>query len=203
HHRGSRRVSAPRPDLAARLLREESDRAKAALGRRRRVVDSRNGTRIEIDGRTLVNFCSNDYLGLASHLDSVAALQEAAAWHGIGTGGWHQFCGHHRETRQLEEELADWLGYPRALVFGSGYLANLGALQGLLRSGDLCVQDKLNHACLLDGARLAGCELKRYPHLDVEGAMRQLASRRDAPAMLATDGVFSMDGDLAPLSDLA
>ena len=156
----------------------------------------------EAPGEVIV-WCSNDYLGLASHLDSVAALQEAAAWHGIGSGGSHLVCGHHREHQQLEEELADWLGYPRALVFGSGYLANLGALQGLLRSGDLCVQDKLNHACLLDGARLAGCELKRYPHLDVEGAMRQLASRRDAPAMLATDGVFSMDGDLAPLSDLA
>src|SRR5690606_5904968 len=92
---------------------------------------------------------------------------------------------------------------PRALLLGSGYLANLAVVQGLLREGDLCVQDKLNHASLLDGARLAGAELKRYPHGLLDGALRQLRSRPDAAALLATDGVFSMDGDFAPLKMLA
>jgi 8-amino-7-oxononanoate synthase len=99
--------------------------------------------------------------------------------------------------------VADWQRYERALLFGSGYLANLGVLQAVLSEGDVCVQDKLNHASLLDGAKLAGAELKRYPHNDIEGALRQLKSRPDAPALLATDGVFSMDGDLAPLKPLA
>jgi 8-amino-7-oxononanoate synthase len=133
----------------------------------------------------------------------VSALQEAAAWHGVGSTGSHLVCGHHREHVRLEEAVAEWQGYPRALLFGSGYLANLGVLQALLEEGDLCVQDKLNHACLLDGARLAGADLKRYPHNDVEGALRQLKSRSDVAAMVAVDGVFSMDGDLAPLQSLA
>jgi 8-amino-7-oxononanoate synthase len=192
-----------RPGLADRLHRAEQARTAASLTRRLRTIEQREGVQVALDGRVLLNFCSNDYLGLAQHVEVIGALQESAAWHGVGSTGAHLVCGHHREHVRLEEAVAEWLGYPRALLFGSGYLANLGVLQALLGEGDLCVQDKLNHACLLDGAKLAGAELKRYPHNDVEGALRQLKSRGDVPALLATDGVFSMDGDLAPLKSLA
>jgi 8-amino-7-oxononanoate synthase len=192
-----------RPALTDRLLQAERDRAAATLQRRLRTVEQREGVQIAVDGRVLLNFCSNDYLGLAQHVEVIGAMQEAAAWHGVGSGAAHLVCGHHREHVRLEEAIAEWQGYERALLFGSGYLANLGVLQALLSEGDVCVQDKLNHASLLDGARLAGADLKRYPHNDIEGALRQLKSRADAPALLATDGVFSMDGDLAPLKPLA
>ncbi len=192
-----------RPALADRLLQAERERATAALQRRLRTVEQREGVEVAIDGRILLSFCSNDYLGLGQHVEVTAALQEAAAWHGVGSTASHLVCGHHREHTRLEEAIAEWQGYPRALLFGSGYLANLGVLQALLAENDLCVQDKLNHASLLDGAKLAGADLKRYPHNDVEGAMRQLQTRHDVPALLATDGVFSMDGDLAPLKSLA
>jgi 8-amino-7-oxononanoate synthase len=192
-----------RPALIDRLHRTSEARHAAALTRRLRTIEQREGVEVALDGRVLLNFCSNDYLGLAQHLDVVAALQEGAAWHGVGSGAVHLVSGHQREHARLEEAIAEWQGYPRALLFGSGYLANLGVLQALLGEGDVCIQDKLNHASLLDGAKLAGAELKRYPHNDIEGALRQLKSRTDAAALLATDGVFSMDGDLAPLKPLA
>lgn len=192
-----------RPSLTDRLAQAERERAAAALQRRLRTVEQREGSQIVVDGKVLLNFCSNDYLGLAQHVEVIAALQEAAAWHGVGSGASHLVSGHHREHARLEEAVAEWQRYDRALLFGSGYLANLGVLQALLDDGMVCVQDKLNHASLLDGARLAGAELKRYPHRDIEGALRQLQSRTEAPALLATDGVFSMDGDLAPLKPLA
>ena len=189
--------------LSDRLAAARADRvAKAAL-RTRREIQARDGAKVLVDGRQLVSFCGNDYLGLSQHLDVVAALQESAAWHGVGSTGSAGVSGHHAEHAAFEREMAQWLGYERGLLFGSGYQANLAVLQSLLGEGDVCVQDKLNHACLIDGARLSGCELKRYPHGDVEAAMRQLMSRRDGAAILATDGVFSMDGDQAPLADLA
>ncbi len=192
-----------RPALTDRLAALATERRSAGLERRRLDVEGRDGAMVQLYGRQLVNFASNDYLGLSQHLDVIAAMQEAAAIHGVGSGSADMICGHFTEHAALEREVADWLGAPRALLFGSGYLANLGVQQALLHEGAICVQDKLNHACLLDGAQLSRCELKRYPHLDVEGAMRQLQSQPAAPAMLATDGVFSMDGDLAPLKQLA
>ncbi|MGH8212350.1 MAG: aminotransferase class I/II-fold pyridoxal phosphate-dependent enzyme, partial [Rhodanobacteraceae bacterium] len=123
--------------------------------------------------------------------------------HGAGATAAHLVCGHHREHAMLEEELADWMGRERALLFSSGWLANLGAVQALLERDGVCLQDKLNHASLLDAARLAGCTLKRYRHADAGSAARQLANSADAPALLVTDGVFSMDGDVAPLRELA
>ena len=193
----------PRTRLADRLAAARADRAARDALRPRREIEGRDGARVLVDGRQLTSFCGNDYLGLGQHLDVVAAMQEAAAWHGVGSTGSPLVTGHHVEHALFEREMAAWLGYERALFFGSGYQANLAVMQSLLEAGDTCVQDKLNHACLIDGARLAGCELKRYPHADVEAAMRQLMSRRDGAAMLATDGVFSMDGDAAPLADLA
>jgi 8-amino-7-oxononanoate synthase len=122
---------------------------------------------------------------------------------GVGSTAAHLVCGHRREHAMLEETLAEWTGRERALLFSTGYMANLGVMQALLGRGDLCVQDKLNHACLLDGATLAGATLRRYPHGDATAAARQLASEPGTAALLATDGVFSMDGDRAPLRELA
>ena len=193
----------PRPELLHRLAAETARRERAGLLRRLRVVEHGDGPWLESEGRRLLGFCSNDYLGLAQHPQVIAALKRAADDEGVGSTSAHLICGHRREHAMLEEALAEWTGRERALLFSTGYMANLGALQALLQRGDICVQDKLNHACLIDGAQLAGAELKRYPHADVAGAARQLQSRPDSAALLATDGVFSMDGDVAPLRELA
>ncbi len=192
-----------RPDLRQRALDARERRVALDLQRQCRVVSRRDGVRSEVDGRWLLNFCGNDYLGLSQQFQVVAALQDAAARDGAGGVASHLVCGHHAAHDALERELADWLQAPRALLFGSGFLANLAVVQALLGEGDACVQDRLNHASLVDAARLAGCRLRRYPHADAEGAMRQLRSVPDGAAILATDGVFSMDGDVAPLRELA
>ena len=183
---------------AARAQREATSRVRV-----RRIVAQRDGARCLVEGRSLLNFCGNDYLGLSQHFAVVGALQDAASREGAGGVGSHLVCGHHQIHDALERELADWLGAPRALLFGSGYLANLAVVQALLGDEDVCVQDRLNHASLIDAARLAGCRLRRYPHADAEGAIRQLRGMPEGAAMLATDGVFSMDGDIAPLRELA
>ncbi len=196
-------MAAQRPDLRRRAQAQRADALAHDLVRSRRVVTRRDGVRMEIDGRWLLNFCGNDYLGLAQQFQVVYAVQGAAARDGIGGVSSHLVCGHHVAHEALEREVADWLEVPRALVFGSGYAANLAVQQALLGEGDTSVQDRLNHASLIDGARLAGCRLRRYPHGDAEGALRQLRTVPDGAAMLATDGVFSMDGDVAPLRQLA
>ena len=200
---GPNRPSPLRPDLRQRLAARHDERARQQLLRRVHSIDHADATDVWIDGQRLVAFCSNDYLGLARHPELIQALQRAAAAAGVGSTASALICGHHREHAMLEAELAAWTGRERALLFSSGYMANLGVLQALLAHGDVCVQDKLNHASLLDAAALAGAELKRYPHADTDGATRQLANRPQAAALLATDGVFSMDGDIAPLAALA
>ena len=196
-------MAARRPDLRRRAQAQRADALARDLVRSRRVVTRRDGVRMEVDGRWLLDFCGNDYLGLAQQFQVVDAVQGAAARDGIGGISSHLVCGHHVAHEALEREVADWLEVPRALVFGSGYAANLAVQQALLGEGDTSVQDRLNHASLIDGARLAGCRLRRYPHGDAEGALRQLRTVPDGAAMLATDGVFSMDGDVAPLRQLA
>ncbi|MGB3462013.1 MAG: 8-amino-7-oxononanoate synthase, partial [Rhodanobacter lindaniclasticus] len=193
----------PRPDLLQRLAVQTAERERASLHRRPRTIEHADGPWLESGSRRLLSFCSNDYLGLAQHPQLVAALTRAAGEQGVGSTSAHLICGHRAAHEQLEEALAAWTGRERALLFSTGYMANLGVLQALLSRGDVCVQDKLNHACLLDGARLSGAGLKRYPHADVDAAARQLAAHPDAAALLATDGVFSMDGDVAPLRALA
>ncbi|MET1162000.1 MAG: 8-amino-7-oxononanoate synthase, partial [Pseudoxanthomonas sp.] len=144
-----------------------------------------------------------DYLGLSQQFEVVSALQDGASRDGVGAGASHLVSGHHASHEALEREIAQWLGYSRGLLFGSGFLANLAVQQSLLQEdGDVCVQDRLNHASLLDASLLAGCRLRRYPHGDAEGALRQLKHAPNGAAMLATDGVFSMDGDVAPLRAL-
>jgi 8-amino-7-oxononanoate synthase len=196
-------VSPARPDLVGRLAVQTSERASSGLLRRSRTIEHAEGPWLETGGRRLLGFCSNDYLGLAQHPQLIAAFKRVADDEGVGATAAALVCGQRAEHTALEEALAEWTGRERALLFSSGYQANLGVLQALLGPDDLCVQDKLNHACLLDGARLAGATLKRYPHGEVAAAARQLGGTQGAAALLATDGVFSMDGDRAPLRELA
>jgi 8-amino-7-oxononanoate synthase len=192
-----------RPDLFARLAQAHAERARSDLLRQVRTIGQADGPRIVVDGKPLRNFASNDYLGLAQHPALREALSSAAARWGVGATAAHLLGGHREEHAALEDKLARWTGRERAVLFSTGYMANLGVLGALLREGDVCVQDKLNHACLIDGARLSGAELKRYRHADVASAEQQLATRPTTAALLATDGVFSMDGDIAPLAELA
>ena len=191
-----------RERLTLRIAALRTQREAASRLRQRRTVTRRDGVHCEVDGKRLLNFCSNDYLGLSQHPHMIAAVRDAA---GEGAGGIasHLVCGHHAQHAALEHELAEWLHGDRALLFGSGYLANLAVVQALVGAGDVCVQDKLNHASLIDAARLSGSDLKRYLHNDVEAATRQLAAHPEGAALLVSDGVFSMDGDVAPLRELA
>ena len=192
-----------RTDLRQRIADARAQRAAQDRVRTRRTASRRDGVRFEVDGHWLIGFCGNDYLGLSQHFAVVNALQDAASREGAGGVASHLVCGHHAAHAALEREIADWLGVPSALLFGSGFMANLAVVQALLGEGDVCVQDRLNHASLIDAARLAGCSLRRYPHADAEGALRQLRASPEGAALLATDGVFSMDGDVAPLKQLA
>ena len=192
-----------RVDLLARAVVAQVERASASLLRRLRTVDAVDGAWIVVDRRRLLDFASNDYLGLAQHAALREALARAAARWGVGAGAAHLLGGHREEHAALEDALARWTGRERALLFSTGWMANLGVVSALLDRDDLCVQDKLNHASLLDAARLAGCTLKRYQHGDVASAARQFATQAGAGALLASDGVFSMDGDVAPLRELA
>src|SRR6185312_8204531 len=147
-----------RPDLLQRLAAQRAEREAAQLLRRLRTIDHADGPWLESGGRRLLSFCSNDYLGLAQHPQLVAAFKRTVDAEGVGSTSAHLICGHRHDHAALEEALAAWTGRDRALLFSTGYMANLGVLQTLLARGDLCLQDKLNHACLLDGAQLSGAE---------------------------------------------
>jgi 8-amino-7-oxononanoate synthase len=147
-------------------------------------------------------FCSNDYLGLANHPELIRSLHESAQQYGVGGGSSHLVCGHLAPHQALEEALADWLGYERVMLFSTGYMANLGVISALAAKDRPVAQDKLNHASLLDGAVLAQAPLRRYLHGDVASA-EKLLSKLATPGLLVTDGIFSMDGDLAPLAELS
>ncbi len=192
-----------RPSLLARLARACEERAQNDLQRRMRAISQVDGCFIFVDGKRLQNFASNDYLGLAQHPQLVEALTNAAKQWGVGASAAHLLGGHRDEHAALESELAAWTGRERAVLFSTGYMANLGVMQTLLDPRAVCIQDKLNHVCLIDAARLSGARLKRYVHADLDSARRQLDSDPAAAALLASDGVFSMDGDVAPLRELA
>lgn len=192
-----------RPDLLERIQSQRKLRTAQGRTRVRRTITRRDGVKVEVNGRWLTEFAGNDYLGLSQQFEVLSALQDGAGRDGVGAGASHLISGHSAAHDGLEKDIAQWLGYPRALLFGSGFLANLAVQQALLEDGDVCVQDRLNHASLIDASRLAGCKLRRYPHLDPEGALRQLKQSPEGAAMLATDGVFSMDGDVAPLRALS
>ncbi len=188
-------------ELEKALAERLKQRKTAALYRHRLQVDSPQGAEVIVAGRKLVNFCSNDYLGLANHPQVIQAWQRGAERYGVGSGASHLICGHLSPHHALEEELAEFTGRPRALLFSTGYQANLSVVTVLARRGDWILEDRLNHASLLDGARLAGARLKRYPHRDAQ--MLETLLQGKSCAMIVTDGVFSMDGDLAPLPELA
>lgn len=185
-------------DLAARL----AERRATDLYRRRPLLQSPQGPEVVVDGQRLLAFCSNDYLGLANHPEVIAAWRAGAERWGVGGGASHLVVGHSTPHHEVEEAIAELTGRARALLFTTGYMANLGAITALVGQGDTVLQDRLNHASLLDGGLLSGARFSRYLHNDPAS----LASRLDkavGDTLVVTDGVFSMDGDLADLPALA
>lgn len=172
------------------------------LRRRRRVLDGPQGARVTVDGRDYLSFSSNDYLGLANHPEIAAAARAAAGRCGVGAGAAHLLTGHHRLHHELESELAAFVGLPSALLFSTGYMASLGVIPALLDRHGEVFEDRLNHASLVDGAVLSRARLTRYPHLDLDWLDRKLGESEAPVKLIATDTVFSMDGDLAPLPEL-
>jgi len=186
-------------DLSAAL----NARKQEGLYRGRQVVDGPQGVETQIDGQSFLSFCSNDYLGLANHPQVIAAFHRGLDEFGAGSGAAHLITGHSRAHHALEEELAEFVQRPRALLFSTGYMANLGVLSALSGHGARIFEDRTNHASLLDGARLSGARLVRYRHVDVNDLDARMRSATGGEYLLATDGVFSMDGDIAPLEQLA
>lgn len=188
-------------------LRIELDKRHAHhLYRRTRLATSPQQPHMTIDGKPMLAFCSNDYLGLANHPDLIRAFQQAANDYGVGSGAAHLVNGHTRPHQQLEEALAAFTGRERALLFSTGYMANLGVVNALLTGRNDCVYaDRLNHASLVDAGLLSSAKLIRYPHNDTTSLGKRLLAQDDSNAtqLILTDGVFSMDGDVAPVEKLA
>jgi 8-amino-7-oxononanoate synthase len=187
-----------------KILRNQLEQRKRDhLYRTRRVMDSPQGPEMVVDGRAMLSFCSNDYLGLANHPEVIAAFQAGAAQWGVGSGAAHLVSGHSAAHHALEEELAEFTGRPRALLFSTGYMANQGIITALLGRGDAVYEDRLNHASLIDGGLLSRAKFQRFPHADLDALRESLQQQQKGDALVATDGVFSMDGDLAPLPTLS
>ncbi|MHB9100471.1 MAG: 8-amino-7-oxononanoate synthase [Sulfuricella sp.] len=184
------------------LADELKDLQAAGLRRHRRVLESTQGVRIVVDGRECLSFCSNDYLGLASHPALIVAAQSAAARYGVGAGASHLVSGHSALHHELEAALAAFIGLPAALLFSTGYMANLGIVTALAGRDDEIFADKLNHASLNDAALLSRAKFTRYPHLDLAVLESRLAASRAKRKLVVTDAVFSMDGDIAPVPEL-
>lgn len=185
-------------DLSARLASRRADN----LYRQRPLLQSPQGPEVVVDGTPLLAFCNNDYLGLANHPDIIAAWQAGADKWGVGGGSSHLVIGHSGPHHQLEEALAELTGRPRALLFSNGYMANLGAVTALVGQGDTVLEDRLNHASLLDAGLLSGARFSRYLHNDAESLSSRL-EKAVGDTLVVTDGVFSMDGDIADLPTLA
>jgi 8-amino-7-oxononanoate synthase len=185
-------------DLEARL----AERRAASLYRQRPLLETPQGPNVVVDGKPLLAFCNNDYLGLANHPEVIAAWRHGAERWGVGGGASHLVIGHSTPHHALEEALADLTGRPRALLFSTGYMANLGAVTALLGKGDSVLQDRLNHASLLDAGLLSGARFSRYLHND-PASLRSRLAKCSGDTLVVTDGVFSMDGDVADLPALA
>jgi 8-amino-7-oxononanoate synthase len=173
----------------------------AHLLRRRRVLESAQGAHVCSDGTLYLSFCSNDYLGLANHPRLVAAVADAVARHGVGSGASHLVSGHHALHETLEQRMASYMGHP-CLLFSSGYMANVGIIPALVGREDAIFADRLNHASLIDGARLSRAQVNRFRHSDVAHLAQLLAQCSARRRLIVVDGVFSMDGDITPLPDL-
>lgn len=184
-------------DLATRL----AERRAAHLYRQRPLLETPQGPEVVVEGERLLAFCSNDYLGLANHPDVIAAMQQGAAKWGVGGGASHLVLGHSTPHHALEEALAEFTGRPRALLFSTGYMANLAAVTALVGQGDTVLEDRINHASLLDAGLLSGARFSRYLHNDAVSLASRLR-KATGNTLVVTDGVFSMDGDLADLPAL-
>ncbi len=185
-------------DLAARLAARRADN----LYRQRPLLQSPQGPVVQVDGQEYLAFSSNDYLGLANHPQVVEAMQQGAARWGVGGGASHLVIGHSEPHHQLEQALAEFTGRERVLLLSSGYIANLAVITALVGKGDSVLHDRLNHASLLDAGLLSGARFSRYLHNDLN-SLQQRLHKAQGNRLLVTDGVFSMDGDLAHLPELA
>lgn len=192
----------PREAPYAALASDLAEIERGGLARRRRLLQSPQGARVRVDGREYVAFCSNDYLGLAAHPDVIEAARAGAARHGVGAGASHLILGHSAPHHELEERLAALVERPRALLFSTGYQANLGVVTALLGREDAVFGDRLNHASLNDAALLSRATFRRYPHADLGALARLLRASKARRKLVVTDAVFSMDGDIAPLPGL-
>ena len=188
--------------LAAELHAELAALEASGLRRQRRTLETPQRARVVVDGREYVAFCSNDYLGLAAHPELIEAAREGAARFGVGAGASHLLLGHSAAHHALEQRLGAFVGLPRALLFSTGYMANLGAVTALMGREDAVFADRLNHASLNDAVLLSRAGFKRYPHLDLAALERQLAASHARRKLIVTDAVFSMDGDIAPVTEL-
>ncbi|MEQ9544664.1 MAG: 8-amino-7-oxononanoate synthase [Marinobacter sp.] len=185
-------------DFAAEL----EQRKQAGLYRTRRQITGPQQPSLTSDGRSLLSFCSNDYLGLANHPANLEALVNALPQTGLGGAASHLICGHHDAHHHLEERLAAFTQRSAALFFSTGYMANMGVISALAGRGDTIFSDRLNHASIIDGCILSRAKVRRYPHSDMAALERMLAET-SGHKLVVTDGVFSMDGDIAPLRELA
>jgi 8-amino-7-oxononanoate synthase len=188
--------------LLSSLQQELAQKKAEGLLRHRRLIESPQQPHLLADGKPVLSFSSNDYLGLANHPRLQAALLAGAHSAGVGSGASHLVTGHHHYHHALEEALADFVGLPQALLLTTGYMANLAVICGLMGKGDALFADKLNHASLNDGALLSRADFNRYPHGDVERLECMLQASTARRKMVITDSVFSMDGDIAPLREL-
>ncbi|MBY0579569.1 MAG: 8-amino-7-oxononanoate synthase [Burkholderiales bacterium] len=175
---------------------------RKGLLRRRRTLEGPQGAHVEVDGNAYASYCSNDYLGLANHPRLVEAACEGARRYGVGAGASHLLCGHGIAHARAEKALAEFLGLPAALLFSTGYMANIGAITMLAGRNDALFCDKLNHASLNDAAVLSRAKVYRYPHLDMAALAERLARAGARRKLVVTDAVFSMDGDIAPVPEL-
>lgn len=185
-------------DFAAEL----EQRKQSGLYRTRRQISGPQQPSLTSDGQRLLSFCSNDYLGLANHPANIEALRDALPETGLGGAASHLICGHHDAHHRLEERLAAFTHRSAALFFSTGYMANMGVISALAGRGDTIFSDRLNHASIIDGCILSRARVRRYPHSDMAALERMLADT-SGHKLVVTDGVFSMDGDLAPLRELA
>ncbi len=188
--------------LDAKLKNDLEDKKSNHLYRSRKVLASPQSVEPLINGKKVLSFCSNDYLGLANHPDVIQRFKKAADDYGVGSGSAHLVSGHSAEHHALEEELAEFMGTERALLFSTGYMANLGVVSALCDRHSEIYDDKLNHASLLDAALLSRAKRFRFPHLDTNNLETRLANSDTTSKFIISDGVFSMDGDLAPLDKL-
>ena len=174
----------------------------ADLYRTRRVCEGQQGPRQRCDGKEMLSFCSNDYLGLAANPEIAESMRKATERYGVGSGAAHLVNGHSHAHHALEEELADFVGRERALLFSTGYMANLGTVSALVERGDFVIADKLVHASLIDAAKLSGARLQRYLHNEPDALQHRLVNTTSGKRLVVTDGIFSMDGDIAQLPEL-